>query len=85
MTSITANKLKTRGVSAIRDALSNATEAFVSVRGKDRYVVMSLEQYQYMREAELAAALAESQSDVEAGRFVEETVDEHLRRLDSLA
>lgn len=85
MASITANNLKTRGVSAISDALSNASEAIVSVRGQDRYVVMSLEQYQYMREAELTAALAESQSDLDAGRFVEESVNAHLRRLDALA
>lgn len=85
MSSITANSLKTRGVSAIAQALSQASEAVVSVRGKDRYVVMDLEQYQYLREAELTAALAESRSDLEAGRFVEETVEEHLERLDGLA
>lgn len=85
MGSITANSLKTRGVSAIAQALSDASEAVVSVRGKDRYVVMDLEHYHYLREAELTAALAESQSDLEADRFVEETVDEHLNRLDGLA
>ncbi|MDN5849099.1 MAG: hypothetical protein L0H63_05595 [Nitrococcus sp.] len=85
MGSITANSLKTRGVSAIAEALTRATEALVSVRGKDCYVVMDLEHYQYLRESELIAALAESRSDLEAGRFVEETVDEHLKRLDELA
>lgn len=85
MGSITANSLKTRGVAAIAQALSQASEAVVSVRGKDRYVVMDLEHYQYLREAELTAALAESQSDLADGRFVEETVEEHLNRLDELA
>lgn len=85
MGTISANSLKTRGISAIAEALSQTTEAVVSVRGRDRYVVMDLEHYHYLRESELTAALAESQADIEAGRFVEETVDEHLQRLDDLA
>ena len=34
MTSISANHLKTQGVSAITEALADAREAMVSVRGK---------------------------------------------------
>ena len=84
MTSISANTLKTQGVSAIAEALADATEAVVSVRGKDRFVVMEVEQYHYLRECELAAALAESQADIAAGRFVQESVDAHMQRLAQL-
>lgn len=85
MTSISANTLKTRGVSAIAEALADAPEAVVSVRGKDRFVVMDIAHYHYLRECELAAALAESQADLAAGRFVRESVEAHLARLDELA
>lgn len=81
MTSITANRLKTRGVSAIAEALAESPEAAVSVRGNDRFVVMDVEHYHYLRECELTAALAESQADLAAGRFVKESVDAHLKRL----
>ena len=84
MPAIPANTLKTQGVSAIEDALAEASEAVVSVRGKDRFVVMELSQYHYLRECELAAALAESRADVAAGRFVEESPEDHLERLDSM-
>ena len=84
MSSISANALKTQGVSAIADALVGATEAVVSVRGTDRFVVMDIEQYHYLRECELAAALAESQADIAAGRFVQESVDAHMQRLAKL-
>jgi hypothetical protein len=84
MTSISANHLKTQGVSAIAEALADAPEAMVSVRGKDRFVVMNIEHYHYLRECELTAALAESQADLAAGRFVEESVDAHLERLATL-
>jgi len=81
MGSISANNLKTQGVSAITEALEDAPEAMVSVRGKDRFVVMGIEQYRYLRECELTAALAESRADIAAGRFVEESVDAHMKRL----
>ena len=57
----------------------------MSVRGKDRFVVMDLAHYQYLRECELEAALAETRADLAAGRFVEESAAEHLARLDKLA
>lgn len=85
MTAISANTLKTQGVSAIAAALADAHEAVVSVRGKDRFVVMDIAHYHYLRECELTAALAESQADLAAGRFVLESVEAHLARLDELA
>lgn len=85
MPSISANELKTRGVSAIADALADAPDALVSVRGKERFVVMDIEHYQYLRECELTAALAESQADIATGRFVVESVDAHLKRLAKLS
>lgn len=84
MTTISANSLKTQGISAITDALEQSPEAMVSVRGKDRFVVMEIEHYHYLRECELTAALAESQADLAAGRFVKESVAAHLKRLAKL-
>lgn len=84
MGSIPANLLKTQGVSAISEALTDAPEAMVSVRGKDRFVVMNIEHYHYLRECERAAALAESQADLGAGRLVKESVDAHMKRLAKL-
>jgi PHD/YefM family antitoxin component YafN of YafNO toxin-antitoxin module len=83
MTSITANDLKTKGVAAIEAALAEQPEATVSVRGKDRFVVMDLSHYHYLRECELDAALAETRADLAAGRCVVETAAAHARRLDA--
>ncbi len=81
MGAVVANDLKTKGIKAIEDALQGQLEAPVSVRGKVKYVVMSQEHYQYLRECELEAALAESKTDLAGGRFVKETVAQHLERL----
>jgi len=84
MSHISANDLKTKGISAIEAALSESPEAIVSVRGKDKFVVMDIAHYHYLRECELDAALAETRADLAAGRFVQESPEQHLARLDTL-
>lgn len=82
--SITANDLKTKGIAAIEAVLDQQPEAVISVRGKDRFVVMDIAHYHYLRECELEAALAETRADLAAGRFVRESPEEHVARLDGL-
>ncbi|MEO7760625.1 MAG: type II toxin-antitoxin system Phd/YefM family antitoxin [Casimicrobiaceae bacterium] len=77
--------MKTKGVGAIEQALSDQQEASVTVRGEMKYVVMSREQYMHLRECELEAALAESKGDLDAARFVRESVEQHIERLAKLA
>ena len=84
MTHISANELKTKGVAAIEAALADHAEAIVSVRGKDRFVVMDVAHYHHLRECELDAALAQTRADLDAGRFVQESAQAHLARLDKL-
>lgn len=83
MAHISANDLKTKGIAAIEAVLTEHSEAIVSVRGKDRFVVMELAQYHYLRECELDAALAETRADLAAGRFVQESPEEHVARVTS--
>ena len=81
MGTIAANDLKTKGVASISEQLAEAPEAIITVRGKNRFVVMDLKHYQYLRECELEAALLEARQDVEEGRVVTESVAEHIKRL----
>ncbi|MGZ0078188.1 type II toxin-antitoxin system Phd/YefM family antitoxin [Methylomonas sp. BW4-1] len=84
MSQISANDLKTKGIAAIEAALAEAPEAVVSVRGKERFVVMDIAHYHYLRECELDAALAQTRADLAAGRFTQESPEAHLARLDTL-
>ena len=81
MKTIAANDLKTRGVSTIEKALEGEAEAVISVRGRDRYVVMDVEEYNRLRVCELESALYETRQQVAAGEFVEESVDDHIERI----
>jgi len=84
MNNITANDLKTKGISVIQSALDQQTEAVISVRGKQRFVVMDVAHYQYLRECERSTAIIESKADMEAGRYIEESAEAHLTRLENM-
>ncbi len=81
MSNLTANDLKTKGVAAIEAVLAERPEAIVSVRGKDRFVVMEIAQYHHLRECELESALAETRADIAAGRFTKGTPAAHIKRV----
>ena len=80
MNIISANDLKTKGVSTLEDCLKNDPEVLISVHGKNRYVVMSIETYQHMRELELQAACAEVQQDLKQGKFHRQ-IKKHLEKI----
>jgi PHD/YefM family antitoxin component YafN of YafNO toxin-antitoxin module len=82
---ISANELKTKGIAAIETILAEHSEAIVSVRGKNRFVVMEIAQYNFLRECELEAALAETRADLTSGKYVQESAEAHLARLDNTA
>lgn len=42
MAGLTAHDLKTKGIAAIEAVLADRPEAIVTVRGKDRFVVMDI-------------------------------------------
>ena len=84
MAVVDANDLKSKGIKAIEDALHEQLEACVFVGGEVKYVVMGQQQYQYLRECELVAALAESKADLGRGHVVKETVAQHMKRIQKI-
>ncbi len=78
---IAANDLKKRGVSVFEDNLQDAPEAIITVRGQERYVVMRMEQYHYLREMELEAALMEVRRDIANGDVIRESPEAHINRI----
>ena len=81
MAVVTANDLKTKGISDIERILQDAQEVVISVRGKPRYVVMDLAHYDFLRECEISAAWAQTREDMAAGRYRGEGADTHMARI----
>lgn len=78
---ITANDLKTKGVTILDQETSYNNEVIVTVRGKNKYVVIPIEKYNYLRECELEAALLEAKNDIKEGKFIKESVEKHITRI----
>ena len=78
---ITANDLKTKGIRCLEESLDNAPETIITVRGKEKYVVMKMDQYQYFRDMELEAALFESQQDIKSNKFTTDSVESHVEQI----
>ncbi|MBI9092365.1 MAG: hypothetical protein JEZ12_24380 [Desulfobacterium sp.] len=81
MNTITANQLKTKGVSVIENNLADNHELVITVRGKEKFIVMDISQYNYLRECELDAALHQTKADHQDGNFVTESVEDHIKRI----
>ena len=79
---VTANELKTKGVSDIERLLQDAQEVVISVRGKPRYVVMEIAHYDFLRECEVVAAWAQTRDDLAAGRYTREGANAHMARIE---
>lgn len=78
---ISANELKTKGISVLDSMLKNLEEVVVSVRGKNKYVVVDMERYEYLRECELEHAYREVQKDMKDNRYKTQTAEEHMTEL----
>jgi PHD/YefM family antitoxin component YafN of YafNO toxin-antitoxin module len=83
MSTIVAGEVKKRGVSVFASALEADDEAVITVHGKSRYVVMTMQKYSELRESELTQAVREARADYEAGRISDKSVEGHMRRLDN--
>jgi len=78
---ITANDLKVKGITAIDEIASVNDGVIITVRGKEKYVILPIEEYNLLRELELDAAIQESRKDLEAGDYFSGSIEEHLKRI----
>lgn len=78
---ITANDLKVKGIGAIDELVTENSGVVITVHGKQKYVVISMEEYNLLREFELEVAIQESKNDIETGKFYSGTIEEHLSRV----
>ncbi|KIM02619.1 MAG: prevent-host-death protein [Sulfurovum sp. AS07-7] len=77
---ISANEVKTRGVSIFGEMLEKFDELTINVRGKNKYVVMDIERYRELRALELDSLYEKAMDDIKDGRYTTD-IDEHLREL----
>jgi len=79
---IAANELKTKGVSLLDTLFEKLDEVLISVRGNNKYVVLDMQRYNYLRECELLQALQETREDLRKGKSKTLTAQEHIEALE---
>ena len=81
MNAITANDLKTQGIRSVEESVRETGETAITVRGKVRYMIVTPEKYDQLREAELAYAVREAKADIKNGRIATTSIAEHLKQV----
>ena len=78
---ISANTIKTKGISFINKFIKNKDEVIVSVRGKRKYVILPLEEYEHIRDLEIEQAVKQAEDDYSNNRYIAESAEEHFKRI----
>jgi prevent-host-death family protein len=78
---ITANDLKVKGITAIDELVVDSNEVVITVRGKQKYVILPIEEYNQLREFELDVAIREAQKEYSDGNYFTGSIEEHLNRV----
>ena len=78
---ISANEVKTKGVSLFGSLLDKFDELIINVRGKDRYVVIDIERYKEFRKHELDIAYMKTMQDIKEGNYKTQSASEHIKEL----
>jgi len=78
---ISANTIKTKGVSFINKFIKNKDEVIVSVRGKRKYVILPIEEYEHIRDLEIEQAVKQAEDDYNNNRYIAESAEEHFKRI----
>ena len=80
MLEITANEIKTKGISSLDIINEDGDDAVITVKGKKKYVVIPIEKYNKIREIELEIALNEVRGDIESGKSYS-GIKKHLKKV----
>lgn len=78
---IAANDLKIKGISLVEKLFQQFSEVFISVRGKEKYVILPKKEYEHLRKCELDAAYYEVMEDVKNGKYTKDTPEDHVAHI----
>jgi len=80
---ITANDLKVKGIKAIEKELEERDEAIISFRGKPKYIVLDIEEYETMRALQIEVAYKELKNKKEQDKAYVSDADTLIQRIEN--
>ena len=79
--SITANELKTRGIKYVEELAARQGETPITVHGREKYVILPMEEYRRLRDLELEQAVAEARAEYRRGTGASKSIGVHIQRV----
>ena len=77
--------LRNRGIKAIDEEINKNGIATLSYRGKPKYVIIDIDEYEKLRELELILAYSQAKENIKKGNFeiikTEKEVDNYIEEL----
>jgi len=77
--------IRKRGIKAIQEELKDKSIGIIGYRGKKKYVILDIDEYERLREAELEVAYNQAMQDYEKGKFEvlqsDEDIEKHIESL----
>ena len=77
--------LRNRGIKAIDEEINKKGIATLSYRGKPKYIIIDIDEYEKLRELELMLAYSKAKENIKKGNFeiikTEKEVDNHIEEL----
>lgn len=77
---ISANDLKKKGVKFIEELIKKNNEIIISVRGKQKYVVIDVDRYRKLRDSELELAYIEAMKDYKEEKYHTD-IETHIKNI----
>ncbi len=78
-------ELRNRGIKAIDEEIAEKGIATLSYRGKPKYVIVDIDEYERLRELELMLAYSKAKEDIQKGNVeiikTEKELDNHIEEL----
>ena len=78
-------ELRNRGIKAIDEEIAKNGIATLSYRGKPKYVIIDIDEYEKIRELEITLAYLKAKEDIEKGNYetikTEKELDNHIKSL----
>ena len=77
--------IRKKGIKAIEEELKDKGIGIIGYRGKKKYVILDIEEYERLREAELEVAYNQTLQDYEKGKFEvlqsDEDIEKHIESI----
>ena len=77
---VAANDLKKKGVKLIDELIKKGDDIIISVRGKQKYVIIDIDKYEKLKDSEIELAYIEAMKDFKEKKYHTD-IEAHIKNI----